>query len=280
MKKAGVDCGLTCDKIYWIDERGAECFLSSRVVRQSSLVSVLEHLGVRDICIAGNGSREAFEKFRHHVWPGDPIQAELRLQARGAQHQMICATKPLETKHIVVGIGTGMSFTVVNGEGYDFPVGSPYSAGSIDGLLEMLDIASGEAIDGLLEGKEHIPSYDLMLGEAVPSLRGTPYEQWVAASFAKAARETTDDPITKLIRGAKSVIQHLATDLASRLLLFERIPEFRGIRDVVIVGTMPHKSNYVRATLEAMLRKIGKTPYFPPNADYALAIGAYHAINP
>ncbi len=280
MNKASVDFGLTGVKICWIDSRGAEMHLSTHEVRRESLVSVLQHLGVKDICVAGNGERHGFEVFRHHAWPGDPIQAERRLQAYGARRLLVCEARPPETKHVVVGVGTGMSITFVNGDGMDFPVGSPYGAGAIDGLLEMLDIASGEAIDGALEGKDEIPSYDLPLGEAAPSLRDTPYAHWIAASFVKAARETNDHPMTKLVRSAKSVIQHLATDLASRLLAFEWVPQFQGTRDVIVVGTLPHRSRYVRAVLETTLRKIGKHPLFPQHADYALAVGAYHSIDP
>lgn len=280
MKKAGVDFGLSITKLYWVDDRGANCYLSSRDVSNSSLISVLHHLGIKDLCAAGHGPRSGFERFDQHAWPDDPIRAELRLQAIGARHQMLCAARPLETKHIVVGVGTGMSFTVVNGEGFDFPVGSAYGAGSIDGLFAMLGLESGAAIDKLLEGTEDLPSFDLPLGQAVPTLKSTPYEHWIASSFVEAAHVPRTESAASIVRSAKSVIQHLATDLASRLLLFERIPEFRGARDVVIVGTMPHKSRSVRRAIETTLRKIGKNPVFPPHADYALAVGCYHAINP
>lgn len=280
MKKAGVDFGLSNVKIFWVDDRGLDCYLSTPRVSRAGLVSVLCHLGIKHLCVAGNGPRDGFEGFHQHAWPDDPIRAELRLQANGARHLMLCAARPLETKHIVVGIGTGMSITVVNGEGFDFPVGSAYGAGSIDGLLALLGLESGAAIDRLLEEKEEIPSFDLSLGEAAPALKGTPYEHWIAASFVNAARGPREEPALRAVRGAKSIIQHLATDLASRLLLFERIPEFRGAREVVIVGMMPHTSRFIRKTLEATLRKIGKTPIFPPRADYALAVGCYHMIQP
>lgn len=279
MRKAGVDFGLTAVKIHWIDDKGEDNYLSTREVSRQGLASVLRHVGVKDLCVAGNGERVGFEEFRHHEWPGDPIHAELRLQAMGARHLLVSHSIVPETKHVVIGIGTGMSFTFVNGGGFHFPVGSPYGAGSIDGLLSLIGLPATDGLDALLDGTDEIPSFDLPLGEAVPSLKETRYNDWIAASFVKA-RALDDTPDVRRIRAAKSVVQHLATDLASRLLIFDNIWECRGTREVILVGTLPHKSRYVRSVLNTTLRKIGKQPWFHNRGGYALAVGAYHSIDP
>ncbi len=276
MKKAGVDFGLTSTKVYWINDKGEDLYLSSRDVSRSSLVSVLRHSGVTDICVGGNGPTDGFEGFRLHRLSGDPIKNEKLTQAKGAHHLLLVEARPPETKHIVISIGTGTSYVAVNGEGYDYPIGSTFGAGSVDGLLAALGIGTAADIDRLLGGTR--ASYDLMVSDAVPALRGTPYDHWIASSYAKAARRAEGETFDPL-KFARSVINQLAADLYCRLALFEETP-YRGSRDVIVLGTLPRRSRVVRELIEATIRLLGKTPIFPKRGEYALAVGAFNAINP
>ncbi len=276
MKKAGVDFGLTSTKIYWINDKGEDLYLSSREISRSSLVSVLRHSGVTDVCIGGNGPTEGFERFRLHRLSGDPIKNEKLTQAKGARHLLLVEARPPETKHIVVSIGTGTSYVAVNGEGYDLPIGSTFGAGSIDGLLTALQLGTAADLDKLLGANG--ASYDLMVSDAVPALRGTPYDHWIAASYAKAARRAEGEAFDPL-KFAKSALNQLAADVYCRLALFEETP-YRGSRDVVVLGALPHRSHVVRELIETTIRLLGKTPIFPKRGEYALAVGAFQAINP
>ena len=134
--------------------------------------------------------------------------------------------------------------------------------------------------------KGDFSSFDLMLVETIPSVKGTPLEHYAASHLAKVPcnfRMTQQDRE----RLCMSAVNMLVTDVVCRILLHDKNPQCRyfldpvwlSITDVVILGTMPHLSKNVRLILEVALRSIGKNPIFPDHGEYALAVGAYHSIN-
>lgn len=280
-RKAGVDFGLSAVKIYFKNAAGEEIFLSSNEVSRKSLVSVLAHSGVTDLCVAGNGPSDGFEQFVTHRVNGDPLAREKCSQARGA---ILLATRDLtegwlwSVKRMIVSIGTGTSYVVEDTDSgqYLFPIGNANGAGTIDGKLASFGFSSGPAIDEIFAGG--FESFDLTLGEVIPSTRGTPLEHFTASHFAKAARNPPRDQgrCDKLAAG--SAINELVVAVARDLMIFERVPEWYGARDVIVVGTLPCRSKTVRVLLELALRMTGKNPIFPANGQYALAVGSYHDI--
>ncbi len=278
-KKAGVDFGLTHVKACWRKPDGETMYLSTADVSRTSLVSVLQHEGVTDLSVGGNGSRTGFEDFQHHMMPGNPLETEIRMQARGAKHLLTVEVRPPETKHVVISIGTGTSFAVVNGAGIDFPVGSAFGAGSIEGLLVLQGIRSAADIDRLLIGAGNT-SLDLRIKDAIPALKESRYADWIACSFGLATRQSFADERELRVRFARSCVNALAADIACRLMLFDQIPDYRGARDVIFLGTLPQRSRVVRETLQATTLKLRKTPIFPTHGAYALAAGAYHTVDP
>lgn len=285
MRKAGIDFGLTNVKAHWINDKGEEMFLSTAEVSRASLASALAHSGITDMCAAGNGPRNGFEIFRQHQPPGDPLTAEIRTQAEGARRLLETAGRAVPDRHHVVSVGTGVSYALRMASDRLVPLlGSAFGAGTADGLLAAAGIASGQRIDALLASEPDGASFDLMLAEAIPSLRGTPFEAYTAAHFAKAARAGEIDQAAFDRLYASSVVNALVVDVARSLLLHDRNPACRlvpdsAVADVLVLGMLPARSRVVRRRLEAALRMIGKNPIFPDRAEYALSVGAYHAID-
>lgn len=285
MRKAGIDFGLTNVKAHWRNADGEDMFLSTAEVSRASLVSVLALSGVTDLCAAGNGLREGFEAFRQRQPPGDPLTAEIRTQAEGARRLLEAAGRPVPDRHHVVSVGTGVSYALRMAADRLVPLlGSAFGAGMVDGLLAAVGIASGPRIDALLADAPDSVSFDLMLSEAVPASRGTPFEAYTAAHFAKAvhARDTDRTAFDRLY--ASSAVNALVVDIARSLLLHDRNPACRlvpdsAVADVLVLGMLPARSRVVRRRIDAALRMIGKVPIFPDRAEYALAVGAYHAID-
>ncbi|MEK7546320.1 MAG: hypothetical protein AAB554_04565 [Patescibacteria group bacterium] len=291
MLKAGIDFGLTHVKAHWISPSGERNFLSTMDgFDRRGLANELRHRYAIDvICAAGNGPTDGFDWFPQHRPQGNPISAEIRVQAEGAARLLQDQRLPVAPRFMAVSIGTGVSYALRDEDGGCVALlGSAIGAGTVDGLLTSMGIASGPGIDALLESDAAPPTFDLMLGDVVPALKGTPYEAFVASHFAKAASNPPllDDEWRR--RFAASAVNMLVVDVARSLLLHDKNPDCRmtldgfvlPVRDVVVVGTMPSRSRTVRRALEAALRLIGKEPVFPERAEYALAVGAYHAIEP
>lgn len=283
-KKAGVDFGSTNVKAHWIKPSGEKMHLSTADVSRKSLVQVLQHEGVTDIVAAGVGSTSGFEAFAHHRALDNPHLAELRLQALGARKLIESMDHvPLADTYMLVSIGTGMSFTLCDGVDRFTPfLGSAIGAKTLDALCGT--IGGCKAIDTRLSSEElRKKSDDLMLVEAVPAVRGTHYEHFVAAHFYK-----TKVPHRKKSSGYfVSAVNMLVTHVAQMLLLHDQNPKCRMqldgfdllVQDVVILGMLPARSHVFRSKLEDMLAKTQKRMILPPHAEYALAVGAYHAVD-
>ena len=297
MKKAGIDFGLTHVKAFWInskkDEKEEEMFLSTADVSRNSLASVLAHSGVTDLCVNGNGQTHGFEDFRHHRLEKPRLsllEAEIHIQAAGAR-RLLQQQLLFPEMYYLISIGTGTSYTLCNQRLYASLLGSAIGAGTVDGLLALAGVASGPHIDALLGDKlvkGDFSSFDLMLVEAIPSLKGTLHEQHAASHLAKVPQELSRLGVKNIAeRVCMSAVNMLVTDVACRILLHDKNPQCRyfldpvwlSITDVVILGTMPHLSKNVRLILEVALRSIGKNPIFPDHGEYALAVGAYHSID-
>ncbi len=296
-KKAGIDFGLTNVKAYWVNKKGdgeEEMFLSTAEVSRSSLASVLAHSGVTNLCAAGNGLEHGFKNFRQERLAGSLFETEICTQAVGARH--LLERQPshpvLGNKYYLVSIGTGTSYTTCDNDSYCTSLlGSAIGAGTVDGILALAGLKSGLYIDRLLGdklAKGDLNSLDLMLVEAIPEVKGTMLDRYVASHLAKAPHHFQMGVGESAERLCMSAVSMLVTDVVCRLLLHDKNPACRQfldpvempIIDTVILGTMPHRSKAVRMLLEIALRSIGKNPIFPEHGEYALAVGAYHSINP
>jgi hypothetical protein len=285
---AGIDFGLTHVKAHLVTASGDSVLISTMDGRdRRALAAALKDaFGVAELSAAGNGPTDGFEEFVHRRLRGDPLTIEIRTQADGARFLMEAAGLAPPDRHHVVSVGTGVSYALRGADGAVSPLlGSAFGAGAVDGLLAAAGIASGPRIDVLLADTDDGASFDLQLGEAVPALNGTPYGAYVAAHFLKAARNPTADQETFDRLFVSSAVNALVIDVARSLLLHDLNPRCRlvpdaPVDDVIILGTLPSRSRVVRRRLDAALRMIGKRPIFPPDAEYALAVGAYRASSP
>ena len=293
MKKAGVDSGLTHVKAFWINDRGEEVFRSTADMGPDELALEMQQAGITDLCVAGNGSQKLFNGFKHHCLEGNPLKLEISTQATGVSRLLSRRSQGLPEMYYLISIGTGTSYTLCDNRTRRFVslIGSAIGAGTVDGLMALAEVKSGPLVDTLLSwklAKGDLSSFDLMLGEAIPSLKGTPLERYAASHLAKVPLHFPGSVPLEITSLCMSAVNMLVTDVARSILLHDKNPVCRivldevpvPIRDVVILGTMPHRSTAVRLLLDTALRSIHKDPIFPEHGEYALAVGAYHRINP
>ncbi len=289
MKKAGIGFGLTNIKAFWLEDDGQEVLVSTAEYSRESLIGALMSCGITDLCVAGNGLTHGFSQWQHHRIKSDPLTAEISTQSNGALHLLNKENIQLSPRHMVVSIGTGTSYTLRDGNNLTSLLGSSIGAGTVSGLLATWGLESGAAIDTLLS--DNFQSFDLMLVDVLPKIKGTPLESFVASSFALATarmfmerqggvRGWVGSSDERYRRAAASAVNLLVVDVVRSLLLHDKNPECAGVKDVVVLGTMPNRSLVVGGLLKRLLTMIGKNPIFPRDGEYALAVGAYHDINP
>jgi len=274
-KKAGVDFGLTLVKACWIGADGVMMYVSTADLSRGELVTALVADGITDLCVGGCGSREGFERFRHHhLVNNNPMTDEVALQSNGAIHLLRESNVAISRRHLIVSIGTGTSFTLRDDEDFTPLLGSATGAGTVDALMRSWGWLRGAAsIDGVIG--EKFQTFDIMLGDVIRDFAGTPF---VASSFGLVAREWQCGPDC-FRRLAASAVSLLITAVGDKLMQIGEKPGCEGITDVIILGTLPTRSRVVREQLEKMLAAFGKTLIFPPHGEYALAVGAYHDIS-
>ena len=288
--KAGIDFGLSNVKAYWINGEDHEIFHSTSdwsdadlaYGSRERLAEIMALNGVTELHATGIGPRDSFERFTI-IEPHpktDPIFGELSTQARGAvwlTEGPDWTWKSVRRMFVSIGTGTSYLFEDTNDETYGTPIGNPLGAGSIDGHKSLFGYARNAPIDQLLGDAMPPPNFDLTLGEAVPSIRGTIKEHFVASHFVKASRLPANVEHEGYDRKwIASAVNEVLVAITRDLMNCEDNPKWSGFKDVVVLGALPHKSKIFRDLLTLYLGLIGKNPIFPPRGEYAGAVGARH----
>ena len=269
MSRAGLDCGSTLIKAYWRAD-GQDRFATTGGA--APLTDVLRRMrdeGVRTLRIAGAESAGMIDVLRRcfAVIPGgrDAVDEEIRLQAAGTRRLMGDAAPK---KLLIASIGTAVSYTVASrGKAKRNPIGNAHGGGTMMGLARLVGARSFEDLEA---NAAKVPTGDLRVMDKVPETVGTPVGELVMAHFWKKDASFEEK--------CASVFNLVTCSIAKDLAILASIPF--SPKDVAVIGTVSRSPTF-RRYLErwAPLLK-GRRLHFPPNAEYALAVGAYAAIEP
>jgi len=255
---AGVDGGTTHTKITWMFG-GVQHFRSTAKVPLQQIINEMQGQVTHIRCI---GTRVPPELTQHfEVIPltdKDPIKAEARIQAQGAR--VLLNNKKIG-RHLVVSVGTGVSYTLVfMGKSFKLPVGNSLGGGFLEGVRKLQGVETHHEFDALaLQGKP----LDLFIRDVIPN---HPYGDFVLSNLGNVG----DDALQ--IDVCHSFVHVVATAIAKDIAVYGMLTP-----NVVFVGnTLKMKS--LRNMLYHMMIALGKKPYFPQNLGFAGAMGACVAV--
>lgn len=255
--KAGVDFGSSLVKAYW--RKNISQYNSSAELGVNGLAEKLRQHGVTHINATGIGPRTGFEGFVLAESAGDPLAAEIGLQAKGLRH--LYSVNSLPQRLLLVSIGTGTSYTEVDGDKVaGTRLGNPMGGGFIAGFGRIFMMGEPERI-AMLAANGTPP--DTLMKHSLPALGGSPMGEFVISHFnrAEVTMEEADFAAGLLHCVAVSIIRDLMADVTP---------------DVVFIGSTVAAYSTLEKYLKSYCAMLGKTAHFPTGGEYAGALGAYY----
>ncbi len=278
MTTAGLDCGKTLTKSVWVRE-GEYVYTSTADVSLDNLLNKAKEDGVTKFHVAGVGYVDIAEKLNEFIVKqkeGNQADNERRLQAQGVK-KYFSKENPLLSHFLVVSVGTGTSYTFINGETIDlFPIGNPIGGGTLYGRFQLM-LAFGnenqnEKFSFAANLAERGKPQDILLQEAIPEYKGTKFgEKLILSNGAKLKRDSTVPDIYA------TDVNEIATTTLRDFWMMSFMPQYIPPKDIVFIGTTVARLPLLRKLLEDGQELLGKTFHFPEKAEYMLALGAYHA---
>lgn len=281
----GLDCGSTLIKAA-IQTKDGKLFFSTRDFTKEKLIEALTELKVSKAYLTGIGKYDLpFSAIRSTK---DPIQHEVDIQVLGTQHLLKqWAEKQgfdIPTEYCLIAAGTGASYTSVEkktvGGKEDYWVRLPYGSSFAGGLLSKLanHICTGyntysndertiKDLDGMASyalEKNH-PSADLFLKDIDPASK----EDLLIASCGKLPPPY---PWRRSEQLAVALIDMVATALLDKFLMYRYCWAVKN-SNIVLIGSLAAMPSF-QVAFRRLALPLGLTTYFPPNGEYAGALGA------
>jgi len=271
----GLDFGSTLVKAVW--KQGEYKFASTKDKGLPEIVEDLRNAGVREVQVEGVRYRpdRLPQDFTVRKGVGDSIESEITAQVEGAKELLRIANDPV-AEFLLVGMGTGTSYTWVTKEAYvRYPLGNPLGGGFLDGMLKF-SLHTG--YERFLAWASHGRPLDLCIKDVVPEKEGTFEGELVIANCGKAKEDSRIEDWCASLVNCVAVATARDVMLAHHMLEKERVilqdVMYVG-QDVVYVGSTVAFNPVLQSMLDKYTRLVGKVPHFPPHGAFALAMGAY-----
>lgn len=270
MAIAGVDCGGTLTKVCWSGINGRQLeSAADKPVEQ--IIGGLRSVGVDTLYVTGVGTRPHAEDMRLIDLGGNnPIDSEGRVLACGVRH-LLSAQSMAEQPFLLVSVGTGVSFTHVDGETiFRYPIGSPFGSKAVTGLGALLGVHNpAHVFDLAASGKV----LDRLYMELFPDLAGSPQGMYVAGHFAGDC--ITNQGLSHVFANQlQAMMVSIYVFIATFAFYREPAPQSAPKR-IVFTGTSVARAQLLRERLALIGEVLEKEVVFPDDGEYAGAIGAY-----
>lgn len=274
MKKiAGVDVGTTLVKFCWQGDDGLRTLMSTSTYPIADIIKCLRQDSITHLHIVGIG-RPPLEisEFKWKRAGGDPFVSEVILQAKGAK-QLLAEQGKSINQFLLVSIGTGISYTFVDGEAIkSFPIGNAMGGG----FLRAIGMSKGiHDIDNVFDPStfdacaSRGSSLDILVRELIPGTSETLMGEFVVSHFGHVDANSKKDDWCATAVGCVAAL------IARDILLMNMISGFTVPEHVVFIGSVPQWILSVVTPLHKYGTMLGKKSLYPSRGDFALAIGAW-----
>jgi hypothetical protein len=196
---------------------------------------------------------------------GDAVQCELRLQMAGARGLARRQGSALPEDFLLVGIGTGTSYTFVEGENIrPYHIGNPMGGGTLLGFGGgMMDSDNADLFE------RH---GDIHMKDRLPELAGSPFGELVLSSGGNLPNKAE---ALDWVTNAKNVV----TDIAIDILKFGDMEKWQVKGPLVFVGTpvdeYPVFHHWLKKVFSQLHALTGREYRILEDASFAGAYGAY-----
>ena len=267
MRKAGIDAGGTLMKLA-VEEEGRLHFKMYPVSQMKEAAQWLS-LVSQGAEIALTGGKAGVLKQEH--FPGAVIVPEFDAVCDGVEYMLKRQGSGPSGKYILVNIGTGTSWYLIDGDKKGRVLGSGIGGGTLMGLGALLGGAESfkELVESAAAGnKENV---DLLVRD-IYHPQEPPIPGWLTASnFAKAAEQPEQRPEDRLAAAVNMIMETLGT-------ITIQAAAQHGVKEVVFTGSTLIGNEPLKQGLEKFLRMFELSPFFVAEGEYSGACGALLAL--
>jgi type II pantothenate kinase len=264
--KAGIDAGGTLIKIVY-QENERMHFKKFSINQLDSAMSWL-NISAPSLKVSLAGGKASVIQKKYFQDSG--IIPEFQATCEGVRFLLAHENKSIEENYLIVNIGTGTSWHVVNGEKVERILGSGMGGGTFTGLGALLTKVQGYQQLTILANEGNKGNVDMLVKDIYESSESPVNGDLTAANFAKGK---------KLDHTEADRLASLSNMIAETIcLLTSQAGAIHQVKSAVIVGSAIVGNNTLRNALDYYMNMVGLTPVFLEKGEYCGAIGAYLTV--
>jgi type II pantothenate kinase len=263
---AGIDAGGSLIKIVY-QENGRMHFKKFSVNKLYSAIAWLKTVApLLKVSITG-GKALAIQ---NRYFQDSIVIPEFQATCEGARFLLAKENKNIEETFLVVNIGTGTSWHVVNGDKAERILGSGIGGGTFKGLGSLLTKIQDYQLLTVLAEEGNKGNVDMLVKDIYEEAESPINGDLTAANFAKGKR---------LSHSEADRLAALSNMIAETIcLLTSQAATIHQVNSVVIIGTAIIGNPSLKNGLEYYLNMLGLTSVFLEKGEYCGAIGAYLSV--
>ncbi|PLR94120.1 type II pantothenate kinase [Bacillus sp. T33-2] len=266
-QKLGIDAGGSLIKLA-IEEHGRLHYKKYPVNQLDEVMGWLKATAAHpEIGLTGGKA----DLVRTDFFPGGQVLPEFQTVCEGAVYLLKQSSLIPGDKFLVVNIGTGTSWFLINGNKYERILGSGLGGGTLMGLGQLL--ADNHEFSELVtlardgdKGTVDILVRDIYFPQT-PPIDGS----LTASSFAKIQPDAESTPAGRIA----SLVNMIAENT---VLLSMQAGAIHQIQDVVYIGSTLSGNQPLKEGLEYYSKMVGLNPVFLSDGEYSGAVGAWLAL--
>jgi type II pantothenate kinase len=203
-------------------------------------------------------------------FPSGLIVPEFQATCEGARLLMLQEGKRMDHPFLLVNIGTGTSWHLVDGDQYERILGSGIGGGTFTGLGSMLTKADQfqQLVDLAAKGEKE--NVDMLVKDIYESDAPPIDGHLTAANFAKGLR----------VKHSEADRMAALTNMIAEtlVLLTLQAAVIHQVKDVVFIGSTLVGNTTLKNTLNVFMDQLGLSAIFLKNGEYCGAVGAFLSI--
>lgn len=261
-KKLGIDAGGTLIKV--VIEEGSGFHYKCYPIRQLNQAAAWMAVAAQGAKVYLTGGKASFIKQNYS--PQAEIIPEFNAVCEGAQFLLNKSGNSLLNKYLLVNIGTGTSWYLIDGKQHKRVLGSGLGGGTFVGLGNLLAGEREFAEYVQLSGTGDRENVDLLVKdiyEEEPPIDGN----LTASNFAKAPNSNKHSEEDRLA----ATVNMLAENLA---LLSSQTAVIHDTREIVYIGSTLIGNKPLIDGLDRFTRQLGHHAHILQNGEYSGALGA------
>jgi type II pantothenate kinase len=264
--KAGIDAGGSLIKIVFSENERMH-FKKYSINEMDQAITWLKLVAPSVKVVITGGRSHAIQK-KH--FPQSVIIPEFKATCEGAKVFLAEDKTQLTEPFLLVNIGTGTSWHVVNGEKQERILGSGLGGGTFTGLGSLLSSAKDVRLLSMLANEGQKGNVDVLVKDIYDG-GDTPINgDLTAANFAKGK---------KAIHTEADRIASLANLIAENLILLTmQAAALHKVQKVVFIGSTISGNSYFKRGLEKYSDMVGLTSIFINKGEYCGAMGAFLSV--